>query len=97
MSILGKAAEPVKRAPSSLQGIQNNKALQERHQDLVDSICPCGIGIRDFWQPVRKAASTCRREEDILARYSICKIDHPELVAAQETFSADKGQYLWAK
>lgn len=42
--------------------LRENPALSNKHQDFVDSIGPCVIDIRDYWLPVRKAASTFRRE-----------------------------------
>jgi len=52
--------------------LKNNKALRDRHQDLADSIAPCVLGIRDYWLPIRKAASTFRREEEKVGRNDLC-------------------------
>ena len=52
--------------------LKDNKLLVERHQDFSDAIGPCVIGIRDFWLPHRKEASTYRREGDKVGRNDLC-------------------------
>lgn len=52
--------------------LQTNQALQDQHQELADAIGPCVIGIRDFWLPYRKTASTFRRDDDKVGRNDPC-------------------------
>jgi uncharacterized protein len=52
--------------------LKDNEMLQERHQDFVDAIGPCVIGIRDYWLPYRKEASTYRRESGKVGRNDLC-------------------------
>lgn len=52
--------------------LQDNPALAERHQDFADAIGPCVIGIRDYWLPQRKAASTYVRDTDKVGRNDPC-------------------------
>lgn len=52
--------------------LKDNPALAERHQDFADAIGPCVIGIRDYWLPHRKAASTFRRETEKVGRNDPC-------------------------
>jgi len=52
--------------------LKDNPALAERHQDFADAIGPCVIGIRDYWLPHRKAASTFRRETQKVGRNDPC-------------------------
>jgi uncharacterized protein len=43
-----------------------------RHREIADAIGPCVIGIRDYWLPRRKAASTFRREAAKVGRNDPC-------------------------
>jgi len=52
--------------------LKENEMLQERHQDFADAIGPCVIGIRDYWLPYRKEASTYRRESGKVGRNDLC-------------------------
>ena len=52
--------------------LKDNELLAERHQVFADAIGPCVIGIRDFWLPQRKEASTYRREGDKVGRNELC-------------------------
>ena len=52
--------------------LKENERLAERHQDFADAIGPCVIGIRDYWLPHRKEASTFRREEPKVGRIDLC-------------------------
>lgn len=52
--------------------LDHNPALKDRHLDLAASIGPCVLGIRDYWLPARKAASTFRREGDKVGRNDLC-------------------------
>jgi uncharacterized protein len=52
--------------------LENNKELADRHQELADAIGACVIGIRDYWLPHRKAASTFRRTEAKVGRNDPC-------------------------
>jgi uncharacterized protein len=52
--------------------LKDNPALADRHQDFADAIGPCVIGIRDYWLPQRKAASTFRRETEKVGRNDPC-------------------------
>ena len=55
-----------------LKQLTENPALAERHMDFADAIGPCVIGIRDYWLPHRKAASTFRRETEKVGRNDPC-------------------------
>ncbi len=52
--------------------LKENPMLVERHQDFADAIGPCVIGIRDYWLPLRKEASTYRRESSKIGRNDLC-------------------------
>ncbi len=52
--------------------LKENELLQERHQDFADAIGPCVIGIRDYWLPFRKEASTYRRDNAKIGRNDLC-------------------------
>jgi uncharacterized protein len=52
--------------------IKQNEGLAARHQDFADALGPCVIGIRDYWLPYRKEASTYRRETDKVGRNDAC-------------------------
>jgi len=52
--------------------LKQNERLTERHQDFADAIGPSVIGIRDFWLPLRKEASTYRREAGKVGRNDLC-------------------------
>ncbi len=42
------------------------------HTALAEAIGPCVIGIRDFWLPQRKAATTIRRQSAKIGRNDQC-------------------------
>jgi uncharacterized protein len=48
------------------------EAAEKNHDALAEAIGPCVIGIRDFWLPHRKAASTFRRETAKVGRNDPC-------------------------
>ncbi len=52
--------------------LENNTELADKHQELADALGACVIGIRDYWLPHRKAASTFRREEAKVCRNDPC-------------------------
>ena len=52
--------------------LKENKALVDKHQDFADAIGPCVIGIRDYWLPHRKSASTFHRETAKVGRNDLC-------------------------
>lgn len=52
--------------------VQDNEALREKQGDFADAIPTCVIGIRDYWLPHRKAASTFRRETGKVGRNDPC-------------------------
>jgi uncharacterized protein len=52
--------------------LQENPELKARLQEFADAISPCVIGIRDYWLPHRKAASTYRRDSAKVGRNDLC-------------------------
>lgn len=52
--------------------LQENPALQDKKSDLADIIPTCVIGIRNYWLPHRKVASTFRRETEKVGRNDPC-------------------------
>ncbi len=52
--------------------LKENQELQDRHEEIANLIGPTVIGIRDYWLPQRKAASTFRRAEAKTGRNDPC-------------------------
>jgi uncharacterized protein len=52
--------------------LERNEALAAQHQEFADAIGPCVIGIRDYWLPHRKAATTYRRPGPKVGRNDPC-------------------------
>ena len=55
-----------------LDTLEQDETLAGKHREFADAIGPCVIGIRDFWLPRRKAASTFRREAAKVGRNDPC-------------------------
>jgi uncharacterized protein len=52
--------------------LEKNPDLKARHEQLADAMGICVIGIRDYWLPKRKTASTMRRETSKVGRNDLC-------------------------
>ncbi len=66
-------------APIALYGTENGQEeleaapeLRARLQEYSDALGECVIGLRDYWLPVRKAASTYRRVDPKVNRNAPC-------------------------
>jgi uncharacterized protein len=54
------------------KSLENDKALEARHDEFAASLGANVVGIRDYWLPIRKAASTFRREAAKVGRNDAC-------------------------
>jgi len=54
------------------KSLEDDPELAARHDEFSDSLGECVVGIRDFWLPYRKAASTYVRESAKIGRNDPC-------------------------
>jgi uncharacterized protein len=52
--------------------LQNHPEIEARHEEMAASLGDCVMAIQAWWQPVRKAKSTVRRDEPKVGRNELC-------------------------